>query len=361
MTRFDRWPRWAALGLIALALLLAGYGAAQQRTRISAETGAPEMGHRGGSDLRLYSRVAARVAAGDDYYAAAAAAQRDLNFPLKPFVTMRLPTLAWLLATLPGWLALALFYGLMAAGVAAWRHRLRHAFASPTGATIAALGLGAGFMIATPPSLLVFHEAWAAVLIALALALWRPDRWLPSAVALTAAVLIRETALPVVLVMGALAVLARRWREAVGWAAVTAISLAALALHAAAVASVVTAADPASPSWAGLGGWRFALTAVQLTGPFAAMPYWVTAIAVPLAMIGWLGWRDPAGLRVAAVLAGYLLGFTLFGRPDNFYWGLLIAPLVLPGVIMAPAAVRALLHAAGIAPAMSRQTAPSRA
>jgi len=361
VTRFDHWPRWAALVLLALALLLIGHGALQQRTAINAETGAPEMGHRGGSDQRLYGRVVAEVSAGADYYAAAAATQRDLGFPLKPFVTMRLPTLAWLLAALPGWLALTLLYGLMAASVAAWRHRLRDAFASPSGPTIAALGLGAGLMIGSPPAMVVFHEVWAAALIALALALWRPQRWLASAIILALAILIRETALPVVLLLGTLAAGRRRWREVAGWAAVTAMSLTALAFHAGAVAAVVSAADPASPSWAGFGGWRFALTAIQLTGPFAPMPYWVTAIAVPLSIIGWLGWRDPAGLRVAGVLTGYLLAFTVLGRPDNFYWGLLIAPLVLPGAILAPAALRALMRATGRPMSQARQGAPSQA
>src|SRR3546814_12079814 len=45
-------------------------------------------------DHALYARIAQRVAAGESYYTAAAAEHRSGHYPLRPFVTVRLPTLA---------------------------------------------------------------------------------------------------------------------------------------------------------------------------------------------------------------------------------------------------------------------------
>jgi len=38
-------------------------------------------------------------------------------------------------------------------------------------------------------------------------------------------------------------------------------------------------------------------------------------------------WTDAPGRRLAFVLGGYFALFTIVGRPDNWYWGRLIAPL----------------------------------
>src|SRR3546814_10748823 len=82
------------------------------------------------------------------------------------------------------------------------------------------------------PALIVFHEGWAALLIALSLALYRKDRWWPSVVLALLALMIRELALPFVLLMGGLALLSLNWREFFAWSAVTLIFAIALWFHA---------------------------------------------------------------------------------------------------------------------------------
>jgi hypothetical protein len=52
------------------------------------------------ADLALYKAIVGRMQAGENYYAVAADEQRKRGYPLKPFVTVRQPTLALVLASL---------------------------------------------------------------------------------------------------------------------------------------------------------------------------------------------------------------------------------------------------------------------
>lgn len=59
------------------------------------------------------------------------------------------------------------------------------------------------------------------------------------------------------------------------------------------------------------------------------------AVAAPLALLGLGAWRDPLGKRVALVVFGYIAAFLVVGRPENSYWGLLIAPIWPLGLLQA--------------------------
>ncbi len=67
------------------------------------------------------------------------------------------------------------------------------------------------------PKYLVLHEVWAGLLVALAIGVHRPGKWGWSLAAAGAALAIREHALPFVLLLGAMAVWRRDWREAGAW------------------------------------------------------------------------------------------------------------------------------------------------
>lgn len=356
-TRFAAWPRWLAVTLLALLALVTLYGIAIERTSINAEAGTPAAGSaNGGTDKLLYERIVGEMRTGTPYYVAAAPALREGDYPLKPFVAFRLPTLAALLASLPPVVSRALMLALVAATLLAWTISLLPAFTRPATGAVACLLLVCGVAVALQPAMIVFHEIWASLLIALSLALRRDDRWWPSVIVGLCAVLIRETALPYILAMVGFALLERRWREMAAWSGVAVLFGLALALHAAQVATVVLPGDPVSPGWAAMGGWRFFISAMRLTTPLTLMPLWVSALAVPLALLGWASWRTPWALRTLAILCGYALMLTLFGRPDNFYWGLLIAPLLLVGLAFAPIALRDLLRGAfGSASHLDRQ------
>lgn len=103
-TRFAGWPparaRWAlaAALLLALACVAATLSAPAPPADVASGLAHASEDR---ADVRLYEGVIARVRAGEPYYPAAAAALREGSFPLRPFVTFRLPTLAWAEAAVP--------------------------------------------------------------------------------------------------------------------------------------------------------------------------------------------------------------------------------------------------------------------
>jgi hypothetical protein len=330
MTRLALLPRRPAWALLAALLLLVAHG-------LGASPSAPAHPSRGPShgDAALYRAIDARMQAGEGYYRATADEHRLRRYPLRPFVTVRLPTLAWITTSLGATGTLILLRLLVLATIAATVFRLRAALPSrPLWGAACALAAACIVPLAEP-ALAVWHEAWAGLLIALSLACRSERRWWPSVLLGLAAVLFREIALPYLFLMGALALIERRRRETIGWAVAILAFGVALAGHAAAVNKVTTFADLASPGWSSFGGWPFALTVARDCSILRALPARCAALLVPLALLGWAAWRDGYALRAALTFVAWLGAFTLIGRPDNFYWGLLMAPLLPVGLILA--------------------------
>lgn len=290
-------------------------------------------------DLTLYRSIVSRVAAGENYYRAASDELRTNDYPLKPFVAFRLPTLATISALLGRPVMMALQFGLFAAMVWAWWARLEGQFADNRRRVSATMLAAAGVAVAFSGRYVDLHEVWAGTLIALSLALHRPDRWTGSVIAAALALAIRELALPYLLLMGAFALYRRNWREFAAWAIVFAIFAAAMAWHASEVAKVVLPSDPASPGWTALGGWAGFLRTYHLAGPLRWLPAEAAAPLIILALFGWTSWKSRTGLAATLFYAGYGLLFMLFGRANNFYWGLMVAPAFLVGLAFVPRAV----------------------
>jgi hypothetical protein len=293
----------------------------------------------GNEDLLLYNHIVTRVAAGDNYYRAAAEELRAGNYPLKPFVAFRLPTLALVAAWLGQPALQVLQYLMFAAMVAAWWVRFDGAFTDNGRRLTAAMLAAAGVAVALSGKYLLLHEVWAGTLIALSLALHRPGRWGWSVATAALALAIRELALPFVLLMGTFALFRRGWREAAVWAAVILLFALAMSWHAGEVAKMVLPSDPASPGWATLGGWAGLLRTFHLTGPLRWAPMEVGAIAIVLALFGWASWKSQTGLAASLMYLGYGLSFMLFGRANNFYWGLMVTPAFLIGLAFLPQAL----------------------
>ena len=296
------------------------------------------------SDLQLYRDIIARVGNGESYYPVAADELRKGGYPLKPFVTFRLPTLTFAYAHLPE-ILLSVIEGLLAlAVIIVWGRRLEPHLPFRMLALAVVLIVGGTATLVEPVTGL-FHESWAALLMALMIGLRRPGHAAGAIVAGTLALLIRETALPMILAMGGLALLERRCREALGWAAAVALFAVALAIHAQLVAQVVTPGDLASPGWNALLGVRFALQAFAMVSSAVALP---PSLAIPVILLSLFGWGSVAtgwGLRVTLLLLGYGLMLALFARADTFYWALLVAPLSLLGLIFVPRVIAELVHA----------------
>jgi hypothetical protein len=306
-------------------------------------------------DLILYAAITARVANGEAYYPAAAEEHRKGNYPLRPFITMRLPTLAIISASLGGTAMTAILYALALATLLAWRQRLRNQYNDP-GRRNSALGLLlAGMIVAFWREFIVLHELWAGILLALAFGLHRPNKWLPSAMIAGCALFIRELSLPLILLMGAFAICDRRWREVLTLTAIVTLFALVMHNHAQHVAAVTSLTDPASPGWANFGGWQSFVRTMQMPSVLRAFPQPVGSVFVILSLFGWLSWRSPTGLFGTLLFAGYGVFFMALGRPDNFYWGFMVVPTFLIGLTFLPAAFGDLR--AAVAPKLDFATA----
>jgi hypothetical protein len=348
--RFARWPRgaaWVALIVIAVALAAAVWSApVAPPIAPSAAASAPAPSAQRDTDLQLYDRIAARVAAGENYYAAAIAEQRAGNFPVRPGLAVRLPTLAFLAAGLGpnGLLALAALLGL---GVlAAWWGRLGEEPGGRERRVIAMLLLAVGALAGLKPEYLVLHEVWAGLLLALGGALHRPGRWRAAWLPVALALAIREHALPFVLLLAALAAWRRDWRELAAWLVLVALFAVGLAFHLQAVGQHLLASDRPSPSWLafrGLGGWT---DNIVQSSVLHGLPARVAAPLALLPLVGWAGWKTRLASFYTLAFVGYGLLFMIAGRDNNFYWALVVTPAWFVGYAFLPMALRSLFASA---------------
>lgn len=351
LARPTRWARLSRMQARIAIALTAGLLLLGCLLALPAATPAP-VGHdraataRNHADVALYDSIVESLRHGGAYYPAAANALRAGDYPLRPFFTFRLPTLAVVEATLPDAVSVGLLYLLIAGTTFAWLARLRPAFRRRAPVAVALVLLIAGMVVFVRRDFVAFHEIWAGPLIALSLALRRPGHWVEAATVALIAMLIRETAALFAAVMLLIALVEGERREALGWAAAIAVFAGAVVAHAQAVAAVVGPLDPATPGWGGLLGLGFFLKALTLITPLMLLPIGVGALLVGLALFGWLSWDDPTGLRAVAVLGAYAALIAVGARPDNFYWAMLVAPIALVGLAFVPDAVGDLLHRA---------------
>ena len=343
-------PAQARTALVLLALLLLATLLAL------ASPGPPPASHDPAAraadqaDVVLYETIVTGIRGGGDYYSVAADALRQGDYPMRPFVTFRLPTLAVVQATLPRPALLALLYALVAGTMLAWGLRLREAFVRLPPLLIALALLAGGMMAFAQADLAAFHEIWAGLLIALSLAVRRSGHegqdWVAAVALGLIAMLVRETAGLYVGIMAVLAFAEGNRRESYAWGLTLVVFAGVVALHAHAVAEVVRPTDPASPGWAGMLGFGFFVRTMHLSTALDLAPLWLAAPLIGLALFGWGAWNSPLAIRALTVFAGYAALLGLFGRADTFYWGLMIAPAFLVGLAFVPDGLRDLVAAA---------------
>jgi hypothetical protein len=347
---FDRFAHWsrgaatAALAFIVLVLIAAVWSAPSSHRPsrpAPAHTAAPAAAQRD-TDLQLYDRIAQRVAAGENYYSAAVSEQRARNFPVRPGLAVRLPTLAFLTAWLGpiGLLVLAVALGI---GIlAAWWRRLGEEPGGPARRMIAVALLAVGTLIGLKPQYLAVHEVWAGLLLALGGGLHRPGKWRAAWLPVALALAIRELALPFLLLLAALALWRRAWRELAAWLVLIALFALGLAWHLHTVGHYLLASDRPSPPWLafrGLAGWTGNIVDSSV---LHLLPYWLAAPLALLPLVGWAGWKSPAGRFFTLLFAGYGLLFMIAGRANNFYWALVVTPAWFVGYAFLPMALRSL-------------------
>jgi hypothetical protein len=296
------------------------------------------------SDTELYQRIIARIENGENYYAVATQEQRINGFPTQPFATVRLPTLAVFSAAIGDQARNLIALVLAISVVMVWYRRLAEVIPSPLHRMPLALLALSGFVIFLVPRCLELHDIWAGALIALSIGLYRPERYWSAVFAAAAALAIRELALPFVMLMAAMAFWERRWREGLTWTLVLAAFALALFGHAVAVQQNVQPGDQISIGWVRFGGISTAISAlIETSGLLAIVPRVAMPALFLLAIFGWVSWRSNAGLRVSLYILGYCLKLAIIGRPENFYWGFLIAPLLPIGLVFVPRALADLI------------------
>jgi hypothetical protein len=345
-TRFHDWTRGPALFLIAALVALLAVATwstdAAPAPKLRASAAQP-------SDLQLYRDIISGVAAGGDYYEVAAEAQRKSHYPLKPFFTFRLPTHATVYALFGERVMIVAIWLLCAGLMFAWWMRLKSALPVPLlGLVMILIGGGIGGML--QPSTGLFHESWAALLLALMVTIRRPEDPWPAIAAGGLALMIRELALPMILTMGGLALYERRWREAAGWALLVVLFGIYVTLHAHWVSEVVRPADPPSPGWSRMLGLQFALKSIAKVTFGIKMSDAVGAGLLILSLFGWASVKTGWALRTTLLLAGYGAMLALFARADTFYWALIPAPLAFVGLAFLPKAFSDLAEAVRRAP-----------
>ncbi|MCF2513892.1 hypothetical protein LVY65_02255 [Sphingomonas sp. G124] len=331
-TRYEGWSRGPALALIAalIALLALARWSPASAPAPKVRTSAAQH-----SDLQLYRDIIAGVHAGGGYYKVAADELRKGGYPLKPFFTFRLPTQALAYATFGERTMIVVVWLLCAGLIVAWWQRLKPCLPLPLlAAAMILIAGGLGGML--QPMTGLFHESWAALLLALMIGIYRPERAWPAIIAGAAALMIRELALPMILAMGGLALIERRWREAAAWAAVVAVFAAYMVLHAHWVSEVVRPGDPASQGWSRMLGAQFALKSIAKVTFGIRLPEAVAAGLLVLSLFGWVSVRSGWAVRATLLLAGYGAMVALFARADTFYWALLAAPLSFAGLAFLP-------------------------
>ncbi|HYC95029.1 MAG TPA: hypothetical protein VEB39_04950 [Sphingomicrobium sp.] len=340
-TRFEGWSRGSALALIAALLALLAVA-----TWSPAAAPAPKLRASSAeqSDLQLYRDIIASVAEGRSYYEVAAEELRKGNYPLKPFFTFRLPTHATVYALVGERPMLLLVWALCLALILAWWVKLRPHLPLPLlGFAMFLLAGGLGGML--QPQTGLFHESWAGLLLALMVAVHRPNRFWPAVILGGAALMIRELALPMILAMGGLALIEKRWREAAAWALAVTLFGIYLTLHAHWVSQVVLPGDPPSPGWSSMNGLQFALKSIAKVTFGIRLPDAVAIGLLILSLFGWASVRTGWALRATLLIAGYAAMLALLARADTFYWALIPAPLAFVGLAFLPKALSDLADA----------------
>jgi hypothetical protein len=369
--RITSWLGVAALTLLVVGVWWAGTAVATKPamdgSTLASVLAAPPKAGTFTSDEDIYLRYVARLRAGEPYYRAAATTLQEANryhvkgIDVSTPLSFRLPTLYWLLSRLPAGGLPMVYAGLLWASLAAAAaFLLARRFVADAFALVAATAAGAYCANVATNTTLVQTEWWAGVLGLLSLALYLTGRgsrshrlaWTLAAVAAaTAAALVRELAVPFLLLGLAASLLGDEETPAVPrpwlpWAAGLAVVTLAYAAHwvsAEAVIRTLHATPAGGAPWFHPDG-RGLVSAVFRIARMLATKTWVAWVVALVAMAGaLLAPRDRAARLVlaAAAVAGpalllfvYPSGVDLSGLAPS-YWADVVVPTLLACVPLA--------------------------
>lgn len=289
------------------------------------------------SDVLLYRAEVERIRAGEGYYQAAAAELRARGYPSGSVFNWRTPLPMWLIGRLPH----PDVAKVLLCGAALTTLLLAGGIMQREAGTVVALGclllLIGAFLPCIVGDLFVMPVVWAGTFIALSLCAHGAGRVRLSIITGTAAAWLRELALPYCLLMLVVSAWRGHRREAFGWAIGIGTWAAFFAWHAVQVIAWQTPDDRFhAAGWVQMLGAPFVIATAQMNCFLLVLPQWVTALYLPLAMLGLAGWRGAWGERLGLTVCGYFVGLAIVGQSFNQYWGSLYAPLLCFGAARGP-------------------------
>jgi len=337
-TRFADFGFYRAILVISFLIALLIYGLMTYRPFLP-DTLITKPNH---GDLLLYKRIVAKIHNGSGYYTVAGDEMRRMDYPTRSVFNWRLPTLAWLLGQLPsartGRLLAAVTTSLM---LLSWMIVFQQKQYASWQVLLGGLILSGPVVFSIVTDAYLSHEFWAGTLIALSLAANARGWHVAAVVSGLIALLLRELSLPFVCVMIALSYMEGRRQEALAWFMGILVFCSLFLLHWSIVSKLIAVNDRAMPDgWVVFSGWPFVLHTAQMYPHLMLTPSWITAIVLPLGLLGLAGWRGASGLRVACTVGIYVLAFLIVGRTLNKYWGLMYAFVMPLGLLHTPAALR---------------------
>jgi hypothetical protein len=165
---------------------------------------------------------------------------------------------------------------------------------------------------------------------------WRPAGFFAALIALS----IKELAAPYVMVCVFEAWRGRRYGELASWAAGLILFACFFLWHYHMVQLHIAASDTAyKDGWLQFGGVPFVLATAGFNGILLAAPLWITAIVLPLCLLGLAAWDGDAGERVRLTVGAYLVLFLFVGKAFDVYWGAFYTPLMMIGLPFVPRAL----------------------
>ncbi len=335
-----KWPPRSAILIFIVLVLIISYGLYIARPPTHGAIG----NGRVVNDSDYYISIIKHIQAGENYYAAAASEMRQRQTESGSAFNWRLPTLSLLLANLPGGNAPNLLAFLLAlATLLIWMtifHEKRYSLVQTAIGTVILTGPLAYSFLSEP---ILYHEYWAGILIALSLAVYGKGWWRISVLCGLAALSVRELALPFVCFMAVLSYVEGRRRETLIWLLGIFAFGGAYFFHWSLASSFILEESAAvQKGWLAFGGWPFVLSTAQMHPYLLISPKWITAILLPLALLGYAGCPGKLGYRIAGTVGIYVIAYCFWGRPENEYWGLLFAFIAPLGLLNAPICLRSL-------------------
>ncbi len=347
-TRFRELSRPVAVATLAATALLVAI-----LIQLALNFRAPPPEHAGDGDLALYTRIVGDLRDGKSYYPSAHAELAAGNYGTLSVLNWRTPLYPKLVSLFPTTQSaqMALVALALVAAAAGFFLLARH---DRRLALVAIPFLLASVGGAFAPGTVYFSEYACGYLIlvsASALGLGARKTGIATG---ALALFVRELALPYLVVCAFLAWREKRSRELVAWLAVAAAYAAFFLWHAAMVHAQLGADDFASPNgWLRFGGATFILSTAGYNGLLAGLPLWISAVILPLSILGLLAWRGTADVRILLTVAVYIVPFAIIGKPVNQYWGAIYTPLLTLGL---PWAIPAIADLARTARRLSRPT-----